>query len=87
MFDVAVGCKNKAHEARAGNDGCQGRARAGKLESSPRRFGLSPLVINNCMIVGSRIRDNQAVDGPSGVVRAYDSKTGVLLWDQVPRNQ
>jgi quinoprotein glucose dehydrogenase len=53
------------------------------LGSSPPGFTIStspPLIINNRMIVGSRIRDNQAVDEPSGVVRAYDPKTGALAW-------
>ena len=37
------------------------------------------------MIVSSRIRDNQAVDEPSGVVRAYDPKTGAVCTENAIR--
>ncbi len=39
-----------------------------------------PAVINDVVIVGSAIGDNQRVDAPSGVVRAYDARTGKLRW-------
>jgi quinoprotein glucose dehydrogenase len=51
------------------------------LGSSPPGLTIStspPLVINNRMIVGSRIRDNQAVDEPSCVPTIR--KQGALLW-------
>jgi quinoprotein glucose dehydrogenase len=53
------------------------------LDSSPTGFTITtspPMIINDRMIVGSRIRDNQAVDEPSGVIRAYDPRTGQLVW-------
>jgi quinoprotein glucose dehydrogenase len=39
-----------------------------------------PAIINGLVIVGSAIGDNQRVDAPSGVVRAYDARTGKLRW-------
>jgi quinoprotein glucose dehydrogenase len=47
-----------------------------------------PVVVDGLVIVGSAIDDNNRVDMPSGVVRAYDARTGVLCWswDPIPRN-
>ena len=47
-----------------------------------------PAVIGDRIVVGSAINDNDRVDMPSGVVRAYDVRTGVLewKWDPVPRD-
>jgi quinoprotein glucose dehydrogenase len=39
-----------------------------------------PAVANGIVIVGSAIGDNQRVNAPSGVVRAYDARTGKLRW-------
>lgn len=39
-----------------------------------------PAVAGDLVIVGSAVADNQRVDAPSGVVRAYDARTGVLRW-------
>ena len=39
-----------------------------------------PLVAGGRLIIGSRIIDNEAVDEPSGVVRAYDLVSGKLIW-------
>lgn len=84
MFDARIVALN-ADDGRP----CSGFGKDGfinqleNLGSSPPGFTIStspPLVINNRMIIGSRIRDNQALDEPSGVVRAYDPKSGALLW-------
>jgi quinoprotein glucose dehydrogenase len=47
-----------------------------------------PAVIGDLVIVGSAISDNQRVVAPSGVVRAYDARTGALrwAWDPIPRS-
>jgi quinoprotein glucose dehydrogenase len=47
-----------------------------------------PVVIDDLVIVGSAIDDNNRVDMPLGVVRAYDARTGALRWswDPIPRN-
>lgn len=47
-----------------------------------------PAVIDDLVIVGSAIDDNSRVDMPSGAVRAFDARTGVLrwTWDPLPPN-
>ncbi len=51
-------------------------------------YGVSspPVVINDLVVVGSKVADNQRIDAPSGVVRAYDARTGALrwAWDPLP---
>ncbi len=46
-----------------------------------------PVVIDDMVIVGSAIDDNNRADMPSGVVRAFDARTGVLRWswDPIPQ--
>lgn len=41
-----------------------------------------PAVIKDLVVVGSAIADNQRTDSPSGVVRAFDARTGQLRWAQ-----
>lgn len=43
-----------------------------------------PAIIRGLVVVGSCILDNQRVDAPSGVVRAYDARTGALKWTWDP---
>ncbi len=45
-----------------------------------------PAVIGERVVVGSAIADNQRTDAPSGVVRAFDVRTGAQLWafDPIP---
>ncbi len=40
-----------------------------------------PLVADGKVIVAGSVNDNYAVDSPSGVIRAYDARTGDLLWN------
>jgi quinoprotein glucose dehydrogenase len=40
----------------------------------------TPLVMNDRLVVGSRVIDNMAVDEPSGVVRAFDPVDGHQAW-------
>ncbi|NUM53584.1 MAG: pyrroloquinoline quinone-dependent dehydrogenase [Candidatus Hydrogenedentes bacterium] len=39
-----------------------------------------PAVAGDHVILGSAVSDNQRVDAPSGVVRAYNARTGALAW-------
>ena len=39
-----------------------------------------PAIAGGLVITGSAVNDNQTVDAPSGVVRAYDARTGALRW-------
>ncbi len=45
-----------------------------------------PTVINDIVLHGSLVMDNQRIDSPGGVIRAYDVRTGELRWafDPVP---
>jgi quinoprotein glucose dehydrogenase len=56
----------------------------------PGRYHMTspPAVIDDIVVVGSAIDDNQRVDMPAGVVRAFDARTGALRWswDPIPSN-
>jgi quinoprotein glucose dehydrogenase len=43
-----------------------------------------PAVIDDLVVVGSAIDDNQRAAMPSGVVRAFDARTGALRWSWDP---
>jgi quinoprotein glucose dehydrogenase len=43
-----------------------------------------PAVIDDLVVVGSSIDDNSRVDMPSGVVRAFDARSGALRWSWDP---
>lgn len=45
-----------------------------------------PVVTEKLVIVGGSITDNGAVDSPGGVIRAYDVRTGRLVWNFDPGN-
>ncbi|WP_114392979.1 glucose/quinate/shikimate family membrane-bound PQQ-dependent dehydrogenase [Oleisolibacter albus] len=40
-----------------------------------------PVVAQGLIIVGGAVNDNYAVEAPSGVIRAYDIDSGVLVWN------
>ena len=40
-----------------------------------------PLVADGKVIVAGAVNDNYAVNSPSGVIRAYDARSGRLLWN------
>jgi quinoprotein glucose dehydrogenase len=45
-----------------------------------------PAVVDDVVVVGSSIDDNQRTDMPAGVVRAFDARSGALrwAWDPIP---
>ncbi|OLU27318.1 membrane-bound PQQ-dependent dehydrogenase, glucose/quinate/shikimate family [Pseudomonas sp. PA15(2017)] len=45
-----------------------------------------PVVTEKLVIQGGSITDNGSVDSPGGVIRAYDVKTGELVWNFDPGN-
>jgi len=63
--------------------------REGVGELRPWDYATSspPVVAGELVIIGSAIGDNQRIDAPRGVVRAYDARNGGLrwLWDPIPR--
>jgi quinoprotein glucose dehydrogenase len=48
----------------------------------------APAIVDDLVVVGSSIIDNDRVDAPSGVVRAFDARSGRLRWswDAIPRH-
>jgi quinoprotein glucose dehydrogenase len=40
----------------------------------------SPVTVRDLVVVGSAVSDNARTNAPSGVVRAYDARTGELRW-------
>ncbi len=48
----------------------------------------APTIAGELVVVGSAIGDNQRIEAPSGVVRAFDVRTGTLrwAWDLSPPN-
>jgi quinoprotein glucose dehydrogenase len=49
-------------------------------EKSEYEETSAPAVIGDIIVVGSAIADNARTDMPSGEVRAFDARTGKLLW-------
>lgn len=47
-----------------------------------------PAIIHNLVVTGSAVADNTRTNAASGEVRAYDTRTGALVWawDPVPRD-
>ena len=41
-----------------------------------------PAIIGDTVVVGGSVSDGSGIDAPSGVVRAYDARSGKLLWGQ-----
>jgi quinoprotein glucose dehydrogenase len=39
-----------------------------------------PAIVGNNVVIGSAIGDNRRIDAPSGVVRAFDARTGAQTW-------
>jgi len=44
----------------------------------------APAIVEDLVVVGSSIADNVRFDSPSGVVRAFDARTGALRWNWDP---
>lgn len=46
-----------------------------------------PAIVGDRIVVGSGVADNQAVQAPSGEIRAFDAQSGKLLWtwDPIPQ--
>lgn len=68
---------------------CPGFAKGGYIDlrdqmgASPAAWQIStspPVVANGRLIIGERVIDNEAVDEPAGVVRAYDPVSGEPVW-------
>ncbi len=73
-----------------GDFGRNGRValREGIGDAEPWEYYMTspPLVIGDLVVVGALVADNLRADAPSGVVRAFDVRTGALrwAWDPLP---
>jgi quinoprotein glucose dehydrogenase len=58
------------------------------LETAEYELTSPPVVIGNIIVTGSAVADNSRIDAASGEVRAFDARTGRLLWswDPVPQD-
>ncbi len=61
-------------------------ANLGDLRLAEYYVTSAPLVINDLVVTGAFVKDGQRVDAPPGVVRAFDVRSGELVWafDPVP---
>ncbi|MFO1144858.1 MAG: membrane-bound PQQ-dependent dehydrogenase, glucose/quinate/shikimate family [Amaricoccus sp.] len=39
-----------------------------------------PVIVRGIVVTGAQVKDNEATDAPSGVIRGYDAVTGQLAW-------
>jgi quinoprotein glucose dehydrogenase len=39
-----------------------------------------PAIVRGVVITGAQVKDGQAEDAPSGVIRGYDARSGALVW-------
>jgi len=60
-------------------DGIANIARAGEYEETS-----APAIASDLVVMGSSIADNDRVDSPDGVVRAFDARSGALRWSWHP---
>ena len=83
-------------DARSGEP-CVGFGDRGEIKIDPGmallwpgefQFTSPPVIIGDVVVVGSAISDNVRVAAPSGVVRAFDARSGAALWsfDPIPRS-
>lgn len=56
------------------------RAGLGEVKPSYYQATSAPTVAKGLVIIGGQVLDNQDVDEPSGVVRAFDVRTGAVRW-------
>ncbi|MBE9637863.1 pyrroloquinoline quinone-dependent dehydrogenase [Salipiger mangrovisoli] len=68
---------------------CEGFGSGGQVdlwdgigEKIPGFYALTaaPTVVRGIIVTGAQVKDGQAEDAPSGVVRGFDAVTGALVW-------
>ncbi len=94
VFTGTIDSELIALDARSGEPcadfGAGGRValREGMGEAAAWEYYMTspPLVVGDRVVVGALVSDNLRADAPSGVVRAFDARTGKLVWafDPVP---
>lgn len=97
IYVAPVDARLIALDARTGEPcagfGVHGVVRLGNVRNPAQYTGeyevtSPPAVIHGLVIVGSTVADNVRAQAPSGVVRAFDARTGALrwAWDPIPRD-
>jgi len=97
IYVASVDARLIALDARTGEPcadfGDHGVVRLGDVRNPAQYTGeyeitSPPAVVHGLLIVGSTVADNVRAQAPSGVVRAFDARTGALrwAWDPVPRS-
>ena len=98
IFLSTIDARIIALDARTGIP-CRGFANAGTVdlrrglhnepfETAEYQLTSPPAVINDLIVTGSSVADNNRSNAASGEVRAFDARTGALrwTWDPVPRD-
>ena len=98
VFVVPVDARLIALDSRTGKP-CEGFGSHGEVDlttgvlNPPHYKGeyevtSPPAIFGDLVIIGSAIGDNVRADAPSGVVRAFDARTGAQrwAWDPIPRD-
>jgi quinoprotein glucose dehydrogenase len=64
------------------------REGVGEIDGFEYQISSPPTVAGDLVVVGSAIADNRRVTMPKGIVRAYDARSGALVWawDPIPRS-
>jgi quinoprotein glucose dehydrogenase len=78
---IAVDAKTGAPCATFGNNGSVDLWK-GMGERVPAWYGnvAALTIVRGIIVVGGQVKDNQAENAPSGVIRGYDAVTGKLAW-------
>jgi len=84
---IALDAATGAPCAGFGRDGQVSLADVAAYRPGTYHMTSAPAIVDGLVIVGSAINDNDRVDMGSGVVRAFDARTGVQRWkwDPIPR--
>jgi quinoprotein glucose dehydrogenase len=91
IFEATVDARLIALDAATGTP-CPGFGQRGEAKIDPGalvwpgefQITSAPVVARDVVVVGSAINDNGRVDAPSGAVRAFDARSGRLLWTWDP---
>lgn len=91
LFEATIDARLIAIDAATGNS-CHDFGKNGEVSLRdvsgfrPGWYHMTspPAVVDDVVVVGSAIDDNARVDMPSGVVRAFDARTGALRWSWDP---
>ena len=89
-LDAATGAPCEDFGTHGAVDLLQGVHPTDKPDSGWRNYLVTspPAILDGKVIVGSSIGDNRAVEEELGIVRAFDARSGALVWrwDPIPRD-